>query len=164
MFSLGDDEKVYAAEDVLTGVKDPGSRVAVVGAGLVGCELALDLAQKGKDVTLLEALDSVMAVNGPICSANREMLKELLPYSGVKIECGAKVTEYREGCLKAVIGGEEKSFPADSVVLCVGYRSENSLYEAVKFDVNELYLLGDARNVSNIMYAVWDAYEVANAI
>lgn len=164
MFSLGDDAKVYAAEDVLTGVKDPGSRVAVVGAGLVGCELALDLAQKGKDVTLLEALDSVMAVNGPICSANREMLKELLPYSGVKIECGAKVTEYREGCLKAVIGGEEKSFPADSVILCVGYRSENSLYEAVKFDVNELYLLGDARNVSNIMYAVWDAYEVANAI
>ncbi len=164
LFSLGDDEKVYAAEQVLLGEKDPGETVAVVGAGLVGCELALDLAMKGKKVVLLEALDKIMAVNGPLCSANKEMLERLLPFNGVEITCGAKVTGYHGGTLTAEVNGETKEIAADSVVLCVGYRSENALYNALKYDVPELYLLGDAREVSNIMYAIWDAFEVANQI
>ncbi len=164
LFSLGDDEKVYAAEQVLLGEKDPGETVAVVGAGLVGCELALDLAMKGKKVVLLEALDKIMAVNGPLCSANKEMLERLLPFNGVEITCGAKVTGYNGGKLTAEVNGETKEIAADSVVLCVGYRSENALYNALKYDVPELYLLGDAREVSNIMYAIWDAFEVANQI
>lgn len=44
------------------------------------------------------------------------------------------------------------------------YRSENALYEELKFDIDDLYLLGDAHKVSNIMYAIWDAFEVANHI
>lgn len=163
-FSLGDDEKVYAAEDVLTGKKDPGSSVVVVGAGLVGCELALDLARKGKEVQIIEALDKIMAVNGPLCSANKEMLERLIPFNGIKVQCGAKVSSFKDGVLTADVNGETKTYPADSVVLCVGYRSENTLYETVKYDIDELYLLGDARKVSNIMYAIWDAYEVANHI
>ena len=163
-FSLGDDEKVYAAEDVLTGKKDPGSSVVVVGAGLVGCELALDLARKGKEVQIIEALDKIMAVNGPLCSANKEMLERLIPFNGIKVQCGAKVSSFKDGVLTADVNGETKTYSADSVVLCVGYRSENTLYKTVKYDIDELYLLGDARKVSNIMYAIWDAYEVANHI
>ncbi|MBQ1414308.1 MAG: FAD-dependent oxidoreductase, partial [Lachnospiraceae bacterium] len=163
-FPLGDDEHVYAAEEVLLGQKDPGERVVVVGAGLVGCELALDLAMKGKKVTIVEALDKVMAVNGPICSANKEMLEELLPFHGIGIQCSAKVTGFADGVLTAEVGGAVKEYPADSVVLCVGYRSENSLYQELKYEVDDLYLLGDAAKVSNIMYAVWDAYEVANSL
>ena len=164
MFPLGDDDKVYAAEQVLTKQKDPGKTVVVVGGGLVGCELALDLAMQGKDVTIVEALDKIMAVNGPLCSANRDMLERLIPYNGVKVQCGAKVTGFHDGKLTATVGDTEKVFPADSVVLCVGYRSENAIYEALKDDVDELYLLGDAKKVANIMYAVWDAFEVANHI
>jgi 2-enoate reductase len=164
MFSLGDDEKVYSAEQVLLGEKDSGNKVVVVGAGLVGCELALDLAMKGKKVTIVEALDKPMAVNGPICSANKEMLEKLLPFNGVEIICSAKVTGYKNGELNYEKDGKENSIPADSVVLSVGYRSENSLYEEIKYEVSDLYLLGDAKKVSNIMYAIWDAFEVANAI
>lgn len=164
MFSLGDDDKVYAAEEVLTGKKETGDKVVVVGAGLVGCELALDLAKKGKDVTIVEALDKVMAVNGPLCSANKDMLERLIPFNGIKVQCSARVTGYKDGVLTAQVDGETKEFPADSVVLCVGYRSENTLYENIKYDVDDLYLLGDAKKVSNIMYAIWDAFEVANHI
>lgn len=164
MFSLGDDDKVYAAEEVLTGKKEAGDKVVIVGAGLVGCELALDLAKKGKDVTIVEALDKVMAVNGPLCSANKDMLERLIPFNGIKVQCSARVTGYKDGVLKATVGDEVKEFPADSVVLCVGYRSENTLYENIKYDVDDLYLLGDAKKVSNIMYAIWDAFEVANHI
>ncbi len=164
MFSLGDDEKVYAAEQVLLGQKETGNEVVVVGAGLVGCELALDLAMKGKKVTIVEALDKIMAVNGPLCSANKEMLERLIPFNGIEVQCGAKVTGYKNGVLTAEVGSDKKEFKADSVVLCVGYRSENSLYEELKYDVDEIYQLGDAKKVSNIMYAIWDAFEVANHI
>ena len=164
MFPLGGDDKVYAAEQVLLGEKDPGQQVVVVGAGLVGCELALDLAQKGKKVTIVEALDKIMAVNGPLCSANRDMLERLIPFNGIEVQCSARVTSYKDGLLHATVGDEEKTFPADSVVLCVGYRSENSLFEETKADVEEIYEIGDAQRVSNIMYAIWDAFEVASHI
>lgn len=164
MFSLGDDSKVYSAEQVLLGQKETGNKVVVVGAGLVGCELALDLAHKGKDVTIVEALDKIMAVNGPLCSANKEMLEQLIPFNRIKVQCSAKVTGFKDGILRAEVGSEVKEFDADSVVLCVGYASENSLYEELKYDIDEIYQLGDAKKVSNIMYAIWDAFEVANHI
>ena len=164
LFSLGDDDKVYSAEQVLLKQKEPGERVTVVGGGLVGCELALDLAMQGKRVTILEALPKIMAVNGPICSANREMLEELLPFHGVDIICGAKVTGFRDGRVSYETAGAEKKLEADSVVLCAGYRSADELYEELKFEAAELYCLGDAEKVSNIMYAIWNAFEVANHI
>ncbi|SDY37324.1 oxidoreductase [Lachnobacterium bovis] len=164
MFKLGDDEKVYSAEQVLLGQKDVGEKTVIVGGGLVGCELALDLVQKGKKVTIVEALDKIMAVNGPLCSANKEMLERLIDYNDVDVCCNAKVTNYQDGKLKAKLSDGEKTFEADSVVLCVGYSSEDTLYNEVKNEVEEVYLLGDARQVSNIMYAIWDAFEVANHI
>ncbi|BDC95269.1 FAD-dependent oxidoreductase [Treponema saccharophilum] len=163
-FSLGDDDKVYSAEEVLLGKKDAGNTVVVVGGGLVGCELALDLAMKGKKVTIVEALGKLLAVNGPLCSANREMLEKLIPFNGIDVCCNAKVTGFKNGVLCAETAGGKKEFKADSVVLCVGYSSENSLYNQFKDCLDEVYLLGDARQVSNIMYAIWDAFEVANNI
>lgn len=163
-FSLGDDEKVYTAAEVLTGEKDPGNNVIVVGGGLVGCELALDLAMKKKHVTIIEALSKLMEVNGPLCSTNKDMLERLIPFNGIDVQCGAKVTGYHNGVLTATVEETTKEYPADSVILCVGYGSENALYQELSSEVDELYLMGDAKKVSNIMYAIWDAFEVANHI
>lgn len=164
MFPLGEDEKVYSAEQVLTGQKETGDTVAVVGGGLVGCETALWLAKEGKKVTIVEALPKLMAVNGPICSANKEMLERLIPFHGIETVCDARVKSYADGRLTADTGDGEKVIPADSVILSVGYSSVADLYEELQFEVPELYLLGDAKQVANIMYAIWDAFEVANHI
>ena len=73
VFPLGDDDKVYTAAQVLLKEKDCGAQTVVVGGGLVGCETALWLAQNGKKVTIVEAMDKILALNGPLCSANKEM-------------------------------------------------------------------------------------------
>lgn len=164
VFSLGDDEHVYTASQVLLKEKDPGAATVIVGGGLVGCETALWLAKLGKKVTIVEALDKIMAVNGPLCHANKDMLMNLLPYNNVEIITSAKVAGYQNGELSVETKDGTVKLACDSVILSVGYKEENSLYKEVEFDVPEIYLLGDAKKVANIMYGIWDAYEVANHI
>ena len=130
----------------------------------MGCETALWLREQGKNVTIVEALDKILAVNGPLCHANKDMLERLVLYKGIQVTTGARVKEYQNGILKADTAEGEKEIPCDSVILAVGYKEENSLYHELEFDVPELYLLGDAKKVSNIMYGIWDAFEVANHI
>ncbi len=164
ILTLGSDDKVYTAAQVLTNEKDCGNTTVVVGGGLVGCETALWLAQQGKKVTIVEALSEILQQNGPLCSANKEMLERLVPYSGVEIITGARVKGFNGSSLTAETGNGLLEIPCDSVILAVGYKAEDSLYRQLEFDVPELYLLGDAHQVSNIMYAIWDAFEIANNI
>ncbi|GER73567.1 oxidoreductase [Weizmannia acidilactici] len=158
---LGDQNKVFTAEDVLLDKVDTGENVVVVGGGLVGCELALHLAEKGKKVSLVEIQDKLLAVNGPLCHANSEMLERLVPFKGVEVYTSSKVVDTTEKTAVVDVNGELKEIEADSIVLAVGYTSEKSLYEELKFDIADLHVIGDARKVANIMYAIWDAYEVA---
>ena len=109
-------------------------------------------------------MDKMLAVNGPICSANKEMLLEMVPFKGVNVVCSARVKGYTGGQLRYEKDGENHFIPADSVILAVGYREEKTLYEELQYEIPDIYLLGDAKNVSNIMYAIWDAFEVANHI
>lgn len=164
MFSLGDDECVYSAAQVLSGEKDAGKSCVVIGGGLVGCETALHLAGQGKEVTIVEALDSILAVNGPLCHANSEMLERLIPFNGIDVVAGSQASAYDGETLIVRTPEGEKQLPCDSVVLAVGYEENQSLYEQLEFEIPELYLLGDARKVANIMYAIWDAFEVASHI
>ena len=164
VFSLGDYEHVYTAAQVLTAEKDAGNSTVVIGGGLVGCETALWLAQQGKSVKIVEALDRILAVNGPLCHANSEMLERLIPFNDIEVITSAKASGYDGKELTVDTPEGEVKIACDSVVLSVGYRENDELYHELQFEVPELYVLGDAKKVSNIMYGIWDAFEVANHI
>lgn len=164
VFSLGDNSKVHTATDVLLGKADAGNKAVIIGGGLVGCELALHLREKGKDVTIVEALDKILKVNRPLCSANAEMLEALIPYKGIKVLTSSKAVKATQKGLVVEKDGKEQEIEADSVILAVGFSPVTALYDEIKNDADEVYLLGDARRVSNIMYAIWDAFELASNI
>ena len=151
--------QIQAKEDYTTLDQLPKDYIDAV---LVGCETALWLAQQGKQVTIVEALDKLLAVNGPLCHANSEMLEALIPFHQVQVVTNAKVQRFENGVLTAQMPEGVHTLEADDVVLCVGYKEEDSLYKELEFSVSEIYCLGDARKVANIMYAIWDAFEVAN--
>lgn len=163
-FPLGENAPVYTATDALLGKTPIGERVTVVGGGLVGCETALWLAQEGKHVTIVEALDRLMAVNKPLCHANSEMLKRLLPFHGVETLVSSSVQKYENGKLLVKTPQGEQQLDCDTVILSVGFREDRGVFDAWENSAKEIYLLGDAKKVANIMYAVWDAFEVANHI
>lgn len=164
IFNISNSNKVYTAEDVLEGRKDVGESTVIIGGGLVGCETALWLADQGKHVTIVEMLSDILKVGGPLCHANTDMLKALVPYKGIDLRTNTVVTGATEDGFILKSGDKEEVVKADSAILAVGYNSQKELYEEIRFDVPEVHLLGDARQVQNIMYAIWDAYEVARNI
>lgn len=137
-------------------------KVLVAGGGLIGCETALWLSRQGRQVTIVEVLDKLLAENGPLCHANSDMLEALIPYNGIGVKTGTRIEGFEQG--RALCRTDDKRFGirCDSLVLAVGYHPETTLYEQVRFKRPNLWLVGDARRVGNIMYAIWDAFEVAN--
>ena len=162
--SIPGTDKVYTAEEVLLGKKDAGSSTIIIGGGLVGCETALWLADQGKKVTLVELQDGILKVGGPLCHANEDMLKDLVKFKEIDLRVNTAVIGANEDGFIIKSGDKEEVVAADSAIVAIGYISEKSLYDEIKFEVPKVHLLGDANQVSNIMYAIWNAYEVARNI
>ncbi|WP_252230539.1 FAD-dependent oxidoreductase [Clostridium sp. ZBS15] len=96
---------------------------------------------------------------------NYDMLKDLLKYENVKIITSTSIAAANdEGAIVKNSDGIEEILEADTVIMSIGYRSNKNLYDDLKMEIEDLYILGDAKQVKNIMYAIWDAYEVARSI
>ena len=67
-------ERMIEACEYLSGTP-VGQRVAVVGGGLTGCEIAYELALQGKEVAIVEMKDDLIAQKG-VCLANSFYLRE----------------------------------------------------------------------------------------
>lgn len=156
---------IIKAEDLLLGKGKAGQNVLVVGGGLVGCETALWLAQQGKSVTIVEMLDELMAAGMPQCHANKSMLLDLLKFHKVNVIMGATVSEVTsEGAVLLDKTFTRSDVKADTIVIAIGLKEENKLYDSVRKEFPNAYLIGDAMKVRNFMFTIWDAFEVARNI
>jgi len=156
-------EKVVTAIDLLLGKKEAGETVVVVGGGLVGCETAVYLAQKGKRVTIVEVLGRIIP---DVFEANRQHLFKMLAENGVCVLTDAslgRVTE--EG---AVVVNKRRRYQADlkadTVVLAVGLKPEIDLAKALEGKMAEIHSIGDCHEPRKILDAVWDAYNTVRVI
>ena len=156
---------VVTCIDLLLGKKEAGEVVVVVGAGLIGCETALWLANQGRKTTILEMLPEPLITPPPLFNANKLMLLDLLALNGVKIEVNTTVQEIADDGIIAVDKYLKQSKPqADTVVLAVGLEPDDHLYKLLIGKVANLYALGDCQDPQRIMGAIWDSYEVARSI
>ncbi|MBX4264650.1 oxidoreductase [Clostridium estertheticum] len=164
ILNIDNSSKVYSAEDVLLGRKDAGNNVVIIGGGLVGCEAALWLVDQGKKVTIVEMQSDILKVGGPLCHANEDMLRDLVNFKKIDLKFNTMVASATNEGFILKSGEKEEAIKADCAIVAIGYNSQKSLYDELKFKVPEVHLLGDARQVQNIMYAIWDAYEVSRNI
>jgi len=153
---------VISCLDVYSGAKETGDEVVVIGGGLEGCESALFLARKGKNVTIVEMLPKL---EPDIHRANRVMLLDMLEESKVRILTGRRVTEIADTVVTAV--GEDKQsekIKCHTVVLAVGMQPEKSLYQGLMGEPILTYEIGDCKRPRKILDAVWEANMVASAV
>lgn len=159
--NLSNSGEVINAEEVYVSKEFVNSNVGIIGGGLVGCELALILAKKNNKVYIFEELAEVLKDRN-IPKMNKTMLIDLLEIYNVKSISNAKVLSYHNNKLKYVSNNVEFQLHLDHLINAIGYKSNDDLYQKLILKEKELYILGDAKQVKNIMYAIWDAYELAN--
>lgn len=156
-------EETVTADDVLLGTVIAGERTVVIGGGLVGCETALWLAQQGKDVSIVEVAPSILATT-KIPHMNEYMLEDLLEFHHVDIYTNAKVKDVKNKQVIIELENQTIQLDSDTTIAAIGYAENNQLFKDIRNASQQIFHIGDSRKVHNIMYAIWDAYEVARNI
>ncbi|MCF4152395.1 FAD-dependent oxidoreductase [Dethiosulfovibrio sp. F2B] len=154
---------VLSTKEALMGLKKIGKRVAIIGGGLVGCEIAMWIAQDQKhSVTLIEQLPELISV-GDVPRPNKTMLLDLLNKLKVDQKTDTKVVSVQENSL-TIESDTTETILCDSIILATGYRPDNHLYHKLRTLHPEVYIIGDAVCPINIKNAIWNAYEIAREI
>lgn len=163
-----DKPSVCNAHDLLAGKLLPGAKCVVVGAGQVGIETAHYLALMKRDVVVLEG-GSAICPQEPISA--RMQLLPMLENRGVKMFTNSKVTEITDTTVKArgvannfSLEEQNMEFEADTVVIAIGRKPENSLADALKQEGFDVRVIGDAGGIGKCLDATTAGYNVGREI
>ena len=103
-------EKMVEACEYLTGTP-VGEKVAVIGGGLTGCEIAYELALQGKQPVIIEMKNDLIAQTG-VCLANSSYLREWFAWKKVPVYLETTLQEVRMTALYVKMLPEKRSrFP-----------------------------------------------------
>lgn len=152
-------ERMIEAIDFLLGNETVGERVAVVGGGLTGCEIAYELALQGKHPVIIEMKNDLVAQKG-VCLANSSYFREWFALHGVPIHLETTLTAVHED--KVVCrdkDGRTVEIPCDSVISSVGY-----VPRPLAGKGRNIHFVGDCKQVGNVKTVIWGAYEAAMKI
>jgi 2,4-dienoyl-CoA reductase-like NADH-dependent reductase (Old Yellow Enzyme family)/thioredoxin reductase len=144
--------------DILEGRAQAGDRVVLIGGGLVGCETADFLAEKGKRITVTNILPEMALGMGP---GLRGPLLSRLSARGVSLLASVKYHEITPGgVLLTTKEGETKMIEADTIVITAGGICDRKLYEEIRVIVPETYFAGDCVEMRTIRDAIAEGYKI----
>lgn len=155
-----DQPHVCTVTEILNGsVKLEGKAVAVIGSGMTGLETADLLAEQGNQVTIVEMADEIAP---GIYHQHTDDILPRLQSLGVEILTGWKLAciGQKDITLEPSCGGAQIQKPAQQVVMSVGVRSNNGLYEEIKNQFERVFLIGDAKKIGRIAQATHGAYDL----
>jgi 3-phenylpropionate/trans-cinnamate dioxygenase ferredoxin reductase subunit len=129
--SAGDADLLTAA---LSGVETGAERVVVVGAGLVGAEIAASLHELGHDVVLLES--AALPLPRLLPPALGQVYADLHRSRGTTLETGVEVAKVLDtGDRVLVESADGRGWEAALVVVAVGLRPDLDLAESAGLDL-----------------------------
>jgi 2,4-dienoyl-CoA reductase-like NADH-dependent reductase (Old Yellow Enzyme family)/thioredoxin reductase len=149
------------AWDVLSGKPLPGGPYLVVGAGLVGCETADLLSDRGEKVRLVEILPEIA------CDADKDTKAYFdirFHSKGVGIHTGATLTRMEDR--RAIIhrGLEDIPIETGTVVFSVGAKPDDLLYVQLKSAGTAAIKVGDCVKPRRILDSVAEGFEAGNCV
>ncbi|ASI93097.1 NADH:flavorubredoxin reductase NorW [Vibrio mediterranei] len=140
------------------------SRVLVLGGGLIGVEVALDLASVGKQVFLVEPATRLMQNQLPDYIELK--LKQALQQESIKVITDAFVTHIDEGPeAKLVTLNQGQELMVDEILVCAGLRANTVLAKNMGLEVNKGIAVDDylCTSTANI-FALGDCAEIQGEV
>lgn len=162
-----DKPKVVTAHDVLTEKVRCGFKVVVLGASLIGCEVADWLGMRRKDVTLVKVRPGT-EIGEDVSRWIRPWLLDRLEDWKVKVIVGPKegvrIKEITDEGVVIIRNGHDETIEVDTVVLALGITPVNQLAEQLKGKAAEVYVIGDAKEPRKAVNAISEGSAVARQI
>lgn len=155
-----DNPAIIHGADILDGKKVADQNVLVVGGGMVGCEIATFLGERGHDVAVAEFRDTLAA---DVIPEHRKYLMDDFGEYKIREITSAKVVKFFDDGVEYEssdgIKHEERGY--DTVVLAMGFKNYNPFAEQMEDLGKEVYVLGDAIRARKALDATQEAYEIA---
>ncbi len=142
----------------------PGKRIAIVGGGYIGLEVAAVAIEQGLQVTVLEMENRILQrVTTPTMSA---FYQDLHTAKGVAIRTGARVESFRgESRLGAVVCANGEQVPADVAVVGIGIVPNSELAAGAGIDCDDGIMVDEyTRTTAPNIYAVGDCTNHPNPL
>ena len=136
-------------------------KAVVVGGGFIGLEMAENLAERGVQITLVEAMDQVMP---PIDYEMATLVHANLELKGVDLRLKTRITGFEqagEGLLVNTEGGGQ--IECDLALLSIGVRPENELAKQAGLDLGPRghFLVDNSLRTNDPdIFAVGDAVQI----
>ena len=133
---------------------------AIIGGGLIGCEVASDLAVSGDNVTLFHAMDRLM--ERQLVAEDSALLLEVLQNSGVKVLLNQNVQGFTEREDKVcVITDATTGF--DALIVSCGFKPRTELAEQAGLETGRGIKVNQYMQTSDeAIYALGDVAELPN--
>ncbi len=133
-----------------------GQKALVIGGGLMGIELALFLADAGREVVVIEATAA------PAKDANRlyaEALRKAIAERKIEIRTMTECRAIKGKKVRIVDGeGAESVLEADAVIYAVGMKADGSVYNDLYGCAPEVLRVGDCIRPGTIREAISGGY------
>ena len=143
----------------------PGAKLAIIGGGYIGLEVAAVARKDGLDVTVVETEPRVMSrVVSPAVS---EFFQNMHLEEGVKLELGRRVQELRgaDGKLTTVVCADGFALDTDLCIVGIGILPNIELAEAAGLECADGIVVDEhCRTADPDIYAIGDCTRHPNAI
>lgn len=151
-------------------------KLAVIGGGVIGLEMASYYNSVGSDVTVIEMLDHIA---GPTDREISKILMKSYEKKGITFKLGYKVTAVEGGAVVCeTADGKIDRTPADKILCSIGRRAVTQGYglenlnvaldrgaiktdEQMRTNIDGLYAAGDVNGVSMLAHTAYREGEVA---
>jgi NADPH-dependent 2,4-dienoyl-CoA reductase/sulfur reductase-like enzyme len=141
--------------DIYPHLDEVGKNVAIIGGGLVGSELAASLALNGHNVTIIEMTKDIGRDDVSIFKL-RYFLEGMV---NVTLMPETNCMEIKkDAVIVAGKDGVQKELPIDTVILCVGFRSNNDNILPYFTITPNVSMIGDLRRPATIRECEEEGY------
>lgn len=163
--------------DILDGKIPEAKSFIVCGAGLVGCEVSMHLAELGKDVTMIDIVPDAHAAH---MYAVDWSINAKLAQDGVRVELGEKILKIEKNAvvcqprqekmphdprilqtpvdLSGPYAEETVTFTGDAVICALGMKAVNTMAYELKDAGYPVEIIGDAYGARKIIDAVHEGF------